>query len=555
MFGVSHRVPLNAPASAHRPTPLRPVFRADWVNAVFIHYRIDPAVLQPHVPFELDLYKGDAYVTLVAFTQQNLRPTVGGRLSAALSRPVGCHAFLNVRTYVRHQGESGIYFIAEWIPNRLSALLGPRLYGLPFRLGRLCYRHDAARGRVTGSVHAYGVPRDAGALRFEARAASANFDRARGLDEFLVERYAAYTCAGAGENRVLRRFRIAHAPWPQVRAKVRLAEATLRRLAGSWWPHAEFAGAHYSPGVFDVEIGPPQRLDPRPARSCLWTVLPPLALPPAWLALHPHLPAWAFMWAVACSLFFACKWVTWRSAVTGGACPSAGRSLAYLLAYPGMDARAFLDSRRRPLVPAPRAWVSALAKALAGAALVWLATPALPPWAPLVRAWAGMIGLVLLLHFGTFHLLALFWRRAGIDARPIMDRPSRSRSLAEFWGERWNRGFHQLATDLVFRPLTRRFGTRVALTATFLASGLVHDLIISLPAGGGFGLPTLYFLIQAAGVAMQRSAAGRRLGLGRGAAGWLMTAMCTLAPVPLLFHGPFVHRVVLPFLDAIGATG
>jgi uncharacterized protein len=270
---------LNASASAPLPPPLHRVFRADWVNAVFIHYRIDPEILQPHVPFDLDLYNGHAYVTLVAFTQQNLRPTVGGRLSAALSRPVGCHEFLNVRTYVRHRGESGIYFIAEWIPNRLSALLGPRLYGLPFRLGRLSYAHDEPGGRVTGSVRAHGVPRDAGTLRFDARAASATFGGARGLDEFLVERYAAYTSTGTGTNRVLRRFRIAHAPWPQVRAEVRLAEATLPRLAGPWWSRAQFAGANYSPGVFDVEIGPPERVNPRATASRLGTVLPLLALP------------------------------------------------------------------------------------------------------------------------------------------------------------------------------------------------------------------------------------------------------------------------------------
>jgi uncharacterized protein len=273
---------LNAPTTAHRPPPLRPAFRADWVNAVFIHYRIDPEVLQPYVPFELDLYEGHAYVTLVAFTQQNLRPAVGGSLSAALSRPVGCHAFLNVRTYVRHKGESGIYFIAEWIPNRLSALLGPPLYGLPFRLGRLSYAHDAKGGRVTGSVRAHGVPRNAGMFRFDARAAPATLGRARGLDEFLVERYAAYTSTGAGENRVLRRFRIAHAPWPQVRADLRLAEASLPGLAGSWWPHARFAGANYSPGVFDVEIGPPERVEARPGGK-LGTVLRLLARGAAFL--------------------------------------------------------------------------------------------------------------------------------------------------------------------------------------------------------------------------------------------------------------------------------
>jgi uncharacterized protein YqjF (DUF2071 family) len=263
---------VKAVAPERRPPPLRRVFCADWVNAVFIHYRIDPAVLQPHVPFELDLYKGYAYVTLVAFMQQNLRPAVGGLLSTVLSRPVASHAFLNMRTYVRHHGESGIYFIAEWIPNRLSALLGPPLYGLPFRLGRLSYAHDAGCGRVTGFVRAHGVPRDAGALRFEARAASATLDRGGGLDEFLLERYAAYTSTGAGKSRLLRRFRIAHAPWPQARAEVRFAEATLPRLAGPWWSHAEFAGANYSPGVFDVEIGAPERIDLRPpAAAPAWS--------------------------------------------------------------------------------------------------------------------------------------------------------------------------------------------------------------------------------------------------------------------------------------------
>ena len=220
-----------------RDAPFRPVFRADWVDAVFIHYRIDPAVLQPHVPFELDLYGGYAYVTLVAFTQRNLRPTVGGRLAEALSRPVGCHPFLNVRSYVRHRGEAGIYFIAEWIPNRLSALIAPPLYGLPFRLGRLSYMKDQ-RGGIHGSVRAHGAPREAGTLRFDARPLSAELHPARGLDAFLIERYTAYTGTPQAHG-PLRRFRIAHAPWPQTRAAVTLIESTLPHLAGPWWPLAE----------------------------------------------------------------------------------------------------------------------------------------------------------------------------------------------------------------------------------------------------------------------------------------------------------------------------
>ena len=39
----------------------------DWRDALFVHYSIDPATLGPHVPLELDLFDGRAFVSLVAF--------------------------------------------------------------------------------------------------------------------------------------------------------------------------------------------------------------------------------------------------------------------------------------------------------------------------------------------------------------------------------------------------------------------------------------------------------------------------------------------------------
>ena len=35
--------------------------------------------------------------------------------------------------------------------------------------------------------------------------------------------------------------------------------------------------------------------------------------------------------------------------------------------------------------------------------------------------WIGMIGMILILHFGAFQLLAFAWQVAGLDAKPIMD--------------------------------------------------------------------------------------------------------------------------------------
>jgi alginate O-acetyltransferase complex protein AlgI len=219
-----------------------------------------------------------------------------------------------------------------------------------------------------------------------------------------------------------------------------------------------------------------------------------------------------------------------------------------------MDAPAFLDPTRKPDRPALREWVAPTIKTTVGAALVWAIARLVPPAHPLLAGWVGMIGLALLLHFGTFHLLALAWRRHGVDAMPLMREPARSKSLAEFWSVRWNRGFHQLARDLLFRPATRaRLRPPAALLATFLASGVVHESLISLPAGAGFGLPTLYFAIQGFAVLLERSGAGRRLGLTRGVRGRLFMSACTVLALPWLFPAPFVRRVVVPFLAAVGA--
>ncbi len=270
------------------------------------------------------------------------------------------------------------------------------------------------------------------------------------------------------------------------------------------------------------------------------------------VACHNLLPPWVFMWALSFAIFISLKWLTWWRARSRVAHP-AWRSTAYLFAWPGMDAEAFLDAGQRVSRPAPTPWLWAIIETAVGAILLWVVARSVPQGEPLIRGWLGMLGLILLLHFGTFQIVSLLWQSIGVKAEPIMSAPLRSTSLGEFWGKRWNLGFRQLSHELIFRPLYRRLGVDAAGFLVFVVSGLIHDLVISLPARGGYGLPTIYFLLQGTGMTIEHSRFGKRLGLGHGGRGWSFMMVFVAAPVFLLFHPWFVIRVILPFMRAIHA--
>ena len=232
-----------------------PLFLCDWQRAVFIHYEVEPNILQREVPFELDLHEGRAYLSLVAFTMRDMRPRWGGRASAMLFKPIASHGFLNVRAYVKHGGETGIYFLAEWLPNRLSLLLGPRVFGLPYKDGSPDYRHQHEEGILSGTV------RGKNSLSLEYSATINPGESFRpcdqgSRDEFLLERYTAFTARGLRR----RKFRIWHPPWPQAAIEAAIKDDRLLRQTWPWFRDARMVGGNYSPGFRDVWMGRPQNL-------------------------------------------------------------------------------------------------------------------------------------------------------------------------------------------------------------------------------------------------------------------------------------------------------
>jgi hypothetical protein len=290
----------------------------------------------------------------------------------------------------------------------------------------------------------------------------------------------------------------------------------------------------------------------RPTALALPGWIPLLVLPVATMALRSRLAPLRFMWMLAAAIFCGCKWQTWweqrRIADIG-----IGRTLGYLFVWPGMDAENFLDSSRHVLRPTVKEWIWAIVKTASGGALLWGVVRRVPEGSDLLAGWVGMLGIILILHFGAFHILSLAWRSAGVDAPPIMQAPLSSASLSDFWGRRWNLGFRHLTHRLIFTPVRIRAGVVAAILLSFLASGMIHDVVISFPARGGYGLPTGYFMLQGLGVLIERSPLGKRLGLSSGIRGRLLAVIFAGAPAFILFHPPFVRGVILPFLSAIGA--
>ncbi|MEI6234194.1 MAG: membrane bound O-acyl transferase family-domain-containing protein [Planctomycetota bacterium] len=264
-------------------------------------------------------------------------------------------------------------------------------------------------------------------------------------------------------------------------------------------------------------------------------------------------PPWFIMWMLAVVIFSICKAMT-AMGISMSTVPM-WRKFSYFVLWPGMDCRAFLfEEVALGERPTSSEWLAAFFKTGLGVTLFFGVARFIPAEHEMIVGWAGMIGLMFMLHFGTFHLISCFWRARGVRAQLLMRAPLASTSLSEFWGRRWNTAFRDLTHRFIFKPLTARIGSRWALFVGFAASGIVHDAIISGPSGGGFGWPTLFFLLQAAGMFIERSRGGRALGLGSGWRGHVFTLVMLVLPLYGLFHPPFVRNVIVPFMRVVGAV-
>ncbi|BBI31328.1 hypothetical protein KCTCHS21_07270 [Cohnella abietis] len=160
-----------------------------------------------------------------------------------------------------------------------------------------------------------------------------------------------------------------------------------------------------------------------------------------------------------------------------------------------------------------------------------------------------LMGLSFVGHFGILNILAGIWRYVGFDCQQLFRNPMMSRSLNEFWSRRWNLAFSEMTTLAVYRPLAGVFGKEGAAFASFLFSGILHELAITVPVRQGYGMPLLYFFIHGCCIAIERMLDKRGLSVSR--IPWIgraWTMLWLIFPVFLLFNRYFLTAIVWPII-------
>lgn len=222
-----------------------------WDSLLFLHWAVPPQSLRGliHPRLELDTFDAKAWISATPFTVEGARPRFVPPLPL-LSR---FHE-LNARTYVKLEGEPGIWFFSLDAASSLASAIARASLHLPYCPARM---HRSQRG-----MH-FHFDADRVLPNLERGLFSADWEvdpdehtaRPGTLEHFLAERYVLFSPA-AGDK--LWRGPVRHRAWPlhevrELRLEQRLDEAD------GLPPLGDPTLAQWSPGV-DVEFLPFSRV-------------------------------------------------------------------------------------------------------------------------------------------------------------------------------------------------------------------------------------------------------------------------------------------------------
>jgi hypothetical protein len=192
-----------------------------WHDLLFQHWPISESVLRPLVPenLEIESFNGSAWIGVIPFCM-TVRARGVPRLFTSRFPEI------NLRTYVRHKGRSGVWFFSLDAAHRTAVWGARRFFHLPY--------HFAKMSTTTPRSHMlfYSRRKSDPEIRFDARyrAIGEPYSPTAGtLDHWLTERYCLFSVDCTGR---LHCGEIHHPPWLLQTAQSEIRTNTMTKPLG-----------------------------------------------------------------------------------------------------------------------------------------------------------------------------------------------------------------------------------------------------------------------------------------------------------------------------------
>ena len=213
----------------------------NWRSLLFLHWPVPVADLRQVVPesLQLDVYEDVAYVGMVPFVMQRVRP----RWWPA------CSGFnfleMNIRTYVVHENQPGVYFFSLDADSALAVWAARKFWGLPYYHAEMSIEHD-------GKETHYQIARRRAGIRHDVRyrvGESVGPSQPDTLEHFFLERYLMFV----ERHGKLHVGQVHHTPYPAHTVELLHVDDGFLSATGFDCCEGPPAFAHFASGV-DVEV-------------------------------------------------------------------------------------------------------------------------------------------------------------------------------------------------------------------------------------------------------------------------------------------------------------
>lgn len=229
----------------------RVVMRQSWDDLLFLHWEVNPDLIQATLPagLNVDTFEGKTYLGIVPFFMRKVRP-VGLPAIPWLSDFMEC----NLRTYVTGPEGPGVWFYSLDCNQPIAVEIARHFFHLPY------FHAEMNSGATESGKTEYSTKRlyKSGARRLEKTSqfryrgkGTSGPAKSGDLDFFLIERYLLYS-SNLKKNR-LYSARVWHTPYRLGGADVENFDTQLIEVAGFSKPDRPPECIHHSKGV-DVEI-------------------------------------------------------------------------------------------------------------------------------------------------------------------------------------------------------------------------------------------------------------------------------------------------------------